>query len=96
MTFGIGYEDSIDKAKAILERLVKEETRFLDDPGHTIFIEALADSSVNFRVRCWAKNSDYWDIYNNFNEKVKKAFDAEGVSIPFPQRDVHLFQENKS
>lgn len=96
MTYGIGYDDSIDKAKAVLERLVKEESRFLDDPSYMIFIEALADSSVNFRVRAWAKNSDYWDIYFNFPEKVKKAFDAEGISIPFPQRDVHLFQENKS
>ncbi len=93
MTFGIGYDDSIDKAKSILERLVKEDDRILAEPELVIFIEALADSSVNFRVRAWAKNSDFWDIYNNFPEKVKKAFDAEGISIPFPQRDVHIFQE---
>lgn len=93
MTYGIGYSDDIDKAKAILEKLVSDETRFLNEPAHMIFVEALADSSVNLRVRAWTKNSDYWDIYNNFPEKVKKAFDAEGVNIPFPQMDVHFFNE---
>lgn len=93
MTYGIGYDDDIDLAKSVLEDLVKQEDRFLKDPGHMIFLEELADSSVNFRVRAWAKNSDFWDIYFNFPEKVKKAFDAKGLSIPFPQRDVHLFQE---
>lgn len=95
MTYGIGYSDDIDKAKTILKRLVEEEDRFLEEPAYQIFVEALADSSVNIRIRTWAKNSDYWDIYNNFPEKVKKAFDAEGVSIPFPQRDVHFFDESK-
>ncbi len=90
MTFGIGYEDSIDKAKSILEKLISEEEGVLSDPGHDIYIEALADSSVNFKVRCWSKNEDYWTIINGFSEKVKKAFDAEGISIPFPQTDVHL------
>ena len=91
MTFGIGYGDSIDKAKGILEGLIKEDNTILPDPAYDIFIEALADSSVNFHVRCWVKNEHYWDIVNGFSEKVKKAFDAEGVSIPFPQRDVHVF-----
>lgn len=90
MTFGIGYGDDIDKAKAIIAKLAGEETRFLDEQGVTIFVEALADSSVNIRLRAWTKNDDYWDIYNNFNEKVKKAFDAEKVNIPFPQMDVHV------
>lgn len=90
MTFGIGYGDSIDKAKGILEDLIKEDQRILTDPGHDIFIEALADSSVNFRVRCWSMNENYWNVVNGFSEKVKKKFDAEGVSIPFPQRDVHM------
>ncbi len=90
MTFGIGYGDDIDKAKGIISKLAGEETRFLDEQGVTIFVEALADSSVNIRLRAWTKNDDYWDIYNNFNEKVKKAFDAEKVNIPFPQMDVHV------
>lgn len=96
MTFGIGYSDDIDKAKGILEHLVKADNRILPEPALTIFINELADSSVNIHVRAWAKSSDFWDIHNNFNEKVKKAFDAEGVSIPFPQRDVHLFQEKQA
>ncbi len=96
MTFGIGYSDDIDKAKEILERLVKADTRILPEPALTIFINELADSSVNIHVRAWAKSADYWDIFNNFNEKVKKAFDAEGISIPFPQRDIHLFQQTKA
>lgn len=93
MTFGIGYGDDIDKAKGILEKLVSSETRFLNDKGHDIFVEALADSSVNIHVRSWLKSSDYWDVTNNLNEKVKKAFDAEGISIPFPQRDIHMIKE---
>lgn len=95
MTYGIGYNDNIDLAKGVLERLVKEETRFLQEPAHVIFVEELADSSVNLHVRAWAKNSDFWDIYLHFPEKVKKEFDAEGISIPFPQRDIHLFQEKQ-
>lgn len=90
LTFGIGYGDSIDKAKSILEHLIKENELILTDPAYDIFIEALADSSVNFHVRCWSKNENYWAIVNGFSEKVKKAFDAEGVSIPFPQRDIHV------
>lgn len=96
MTFGIGYDDDIDKAKAILQKIADEESRFLEDKGVNIFVEALADSSVNFRLRAWANSSDYWDISNNLSEKVKKAFDAAGISIPYPQRDVHLHPEKKS
>ncbi len=93
--FGIGYDDNIDQAKGILERLVNEDERILKDPAHFIAVKEMADSSVNFVVRVWAKTPDYWGIYFDMQEKVKKAFDAEGVSIPFPQRDVHIYQENK-
>ncbi len=96
MTFGIGYEDDIDQAKKILRDLVESDERILKDKGVDVFLETLADSSVNFHVRAWAKSSDFWDIHNNLSEKVKKAFDAAGISIPFPQRDVHLFQETKA
>ncbi len=95
MTFGIGYTDDIDQAKSILWDLVKNDDRFLKEPAPDIFIEALADSSVNFRVRAWAKRSDFWDIHNNLSEKVKKAFDQAGIGIPFPQMDVHLFHEDQ-
>lgn len=90
MTFGIGYTDDIDKARTILNGLITGDQRILKDPGHSIFIEALADSSVNFHVRAWSSNSDFWDINNGFNEKVKKAFDEAGINIPFPQMDVHV------
>ncbi len=93
MTFGIGYGDDIDKAKSILVKLVEGDGRVLKDPAFDIFVSELADSSVNFRLRMWVKAPDYWGVHNGLFEKVKKAFDAEGVSIPFPQTDVHLFKE---
>ncbi|MEQ9261831.1 MAG: mechanosensitive ion channel [Owenweeksia sp.] len=93
MTFGIGYSDDIDKAKSILWDIIKGDERILKEPEPVIFIEALADSSVNFHVRGWASRSDFWDIHNGLNEKVKKAFDKAGIGIPFPQMDVHLFRE---
>ncbi|MBC8328801.1 MAG: mechanosensitive ion channel [Planctomycetes bacterium] len=90
LTFGISYGDSMKKAKGILERLVKEDERVLKDPAPAIVIGALADSSVNILCRPWVKTADYWAVYWDLLEKAKEAFDAEGVSIPFPQRDVHL------
>lgn len=90
MTFGIGYTDDIDKAKNILADLLNTDERILKDPAYSIFIEALADSSVNFHLRAWSKNTDYWDIVNGLNEKVKKAFDAASINIPYPQMDVHV------
>jgi len=90
-SFGIGYGDSIDKAKAVLQGLVDADTRILKDPGNLIAIEALADSSVNIKVRVWVNTPDYWGVYLDMFESVKKAFDAEGISIPFPQRDVHMY-----
>jgi small conductance mechanosensitive channel len=93
MTFGIGYGDDIDQSKAILHQLCAEENRFLEDKGITIFVEALADSSVNIRVRGWCDTGDYWGILGDFNEKVKKAFDAASIGIPFPQMDLHLVED---
>lgn len=90
LTFGIGYTDDMDKAKEILRSIVEAEPNILKDPAYDIFIEELADSSVNYHVRAWALRSNFWPIVNNFPEKVKKAFDAAGVGIPFPQMDVHL------
>jgi small conductance mechanosensitive channel len=93
LVFGIGYGDDMDKATAILERLVAEHELVLDDLKPNIRVHELADSSVNFIVRPWTKTEDYWTVYWDLTKAVKAAFDAEGVSIPFPQRDVHLFQE---
>lgn len=89
-SFGIGYGDDIDKARSVLEGLVAKEERILKDPAHLIVIEALADSSVNFKVRVWVNTPDYWGVNFAMIEAVKKAFDAEGISIPFPQSDVHM------
>jgi small conductance mechanosensitive channel len=92
-TFGIGYSDDIDKAKGILNELVEKDSRILKDPAHMIAVSELADSSVNFVVRVWVNSGDYWGVHFDMIEAVKKAFDEKGVSIPFPQRDIHLFQE---
>jgi small conductance mechanosensitive channel len=96
LEFGIGYGDDIRKAKKILEELVASDERILSDPAPTVAVKELGDSSVNFVVRPWVKTEHYWDVHFNLTEKVKLTFDERGVSIPFPQRDVHLFQESVS
>ncbi len=90
MVFGIGYDDDVDTAKGILERIVNEHPLVLDDPAPVIQLNELGDSSVNFICRPWAKNSDYWKVYWDITRSVKQEFDRTGISIPFPQRDVHL------
>jgi small conductance mechanosensitive channel len=94
-SFGIGYGDDIDKAKGIINGLIKSDSRILADPEPFVAVGELADSSVNFVVRVWADSGDYWGIFFDLTEKVKKAFDKEGVSIPFPQTDVHVYNEKK-
>jgi small conductance mechanosensitive channel len=94
MEFGIGYEDDIDKAQAILEEIVAAHPKALKDPEPTIRMNTLADSSVNFICRPWAKTSDYWTVYWDLTKTVKQRFDEEGIGIPFPQRDVHLYVRN--
>lgn len=92
MTFGIGYDDNVADAKRVLQSLAGADKRILKDPAPQIVLAELGDSSVNFYVRVWCKSEDYWDVYFDTHEKVKLAFDAEGISIPFPQRDVHVYQ----
>ena len=92
LVFGIGYGDDIDKASAVLERVVREHPLVLDDPEPVIQVHELADSSVNFVVRPWTKTEDYWTVHWDLTRQVKQAFDAEGITIPFPQRDVHLYR----
>lgn len=92
--FGIGYGDDIAKAKGIIDYHFLNDERVLKDPAHTITVGELADSSVNINARAWTKTSDYWGFYWDKLEKIKIAFDAEGISIPFPQRDVHLIKES--
>jgi small conductance mechanosensitive channel len=94
LTAGIGYGDDIDKAKAVLKKIVDSDSRILKDPECTIAVAELADSSVNFVVRPWVKVADYWDVKFAVTEAIKKQFDAEGISIPFPQSDVHLYKHD--
>ena len=94
MVFGIGYGDDLKKAKEVLKRIVDEEPRVLKNPEPMIAVSELADSSVNFVVRVWVNSADYWDVYFDMHEKVKLTFDSENISIPFPQQDVHLIQNN--
>lgn len=92
MVFGIGYDDDIKKAKSILEQILSEDSRVLKDPAPLVAVLELADSSVNFAVRPWTKTSDYWGVHFDVTEKVKLTFDEQGISIPYPQQDVHLHQ----
>jgi len=92
MQFGVGYGEDIDKTKAVLQRLVDGDSRILKEPATAILCAELADSSVNFKVRAWVNAADYWNVYFDMHEAVKKTFDQEGISIPFPQRDVYMHQ----
>jgi small conductance mechanosensitive channel len=92
LVMGIGYDDDIDKAKQIMQDVLAADDRILDTPSPQIAMVELADSSVNFVVRPWVNAGDYWTVYFDVTEKIKKAFDANNISIPFPQRDVHLYQ----
>jgi len=92
MVFGISYNDNIDTAKETLRRLVDSDSRVLREPEPAILLGELADSSVNFTLRLWVNAQDYWGVYFDMHEKVKKAFDEGGISIPFPQQEVHYHQ----
>lgn len=90
LEFGIGYEDDIETAQNIMEQVVSEHPLVLKDPAPVIRVHALADSSVNFVCRPWVKTGDYWEVYWSLTRTVKERFDQGGVSIPFPQRDIHI------
>ena len=92
-TFGIGYGDDIEKAKKVLNNILDKHEKVMKDPLPFVRVVELADSSVNFAVRAWAKSADYWDVYLDVTEAVKKSFDKEGISIPFPQSDVHIYNK---
>jgi small conductance mechanosensitive channel len=92
LVFGIGYSDDIPKAEAVLRRIVDEHPLVLDDPEPVVKVHSLGESSVDFVVRPWCKTDDYWDVHWDITKSVKMTFDAEGISIPFPQRDVHVHQ----
>jgi small conductance mechanosensitive channel len=92
LVFGVSYSDDLDKVRAILKELTDADERILKDLECVIKVAELADSSVNFICRPWVKTPDYWAVYWDLTEAVKKRFDQEGISIPFPQQDVHLHQ----
>ncbi len=93
LVFGIGYGDDTGKAQRIMEQVLADHPLVLDDPEPVVRLHELADSSVNFVCRPWCHTPDYWDVYWDVTETVKQRFDAEGVSIPFPQRDVHIYRQ---
>jgi len=94
MTFGIGYSDDIPKAEKVLTEIVTGHEKILKDPEPVVRLHELGDSSVNFVVRPWSKTEEYWDVYWDVTREVKRRFDEEGISIPFPQRDVHIHRDN--
>jgi small conductance mechanosensitive channel len=95
LVVGISYSDDMTQTKEILERLAKEDDRILADPAVTIAVAELADSSVNLVFRPWVKTADYWAVRFDLTEKIKTSLDEAGISIPFPQQDVHLFVEKE-
>ncbi len=92
LVFGIGYDDDLKKARQLLENILSEDSRILKAPAPVVAVSELADSSVNFVVRPWVKSEDYWAVLWDLTEKVKLTFDAENISIPYPQQDVHMHQ----
>lgn len=92
---GISYADDIDKARAAIQSALAEVGGILESPAPDILVSEMADSSVNFAVRPWCKPVDYWGVYFGVTEAIKKKFDAEGICIPFPQRDVHLYEHKE-
>ncbi len=92
IVFGIGYGDDLKKAKEVLAGLIEADERILKDPAPLVVISSLGDSSVNITTRSWVNAADYWGVFFDLTENAKLAFDAAGISIPFPQTDVHLYQ----
>ena len=92
---GIDYDDDLRKAKEVILALIEADERILKDPAPLVVISSLSDSSVNITTRCWVDAANYWPVYFDLTENVKLAFDANGISIPFPQTVVHLYQASK-
>lgn len=92
--FGVGYEDDINKVKEVLNRIAAEHPLILKEPAHQVLLSEFAESAINFSMRVWCNNEDYWTIYWDIMEKVKVAFDNEGINIPFPQMDIHMVHKN--
>jgi len=93
LVIGVGYNDDLKKVRAALEDILNNEKRILTDPKPTIAVLELADSSVNFAVRPWVNSGDYWPVFFELQEMIKIRFDEEGITIPFPQQDIHFIKE---
>lgn len=93
MVFGIGYSDDVEKAEKVFMSILEEHESVLSKPAPTVKLHTLNESSVDFIVRPWVKTDDYWDVYWDVTREVKMRLDREGISIPFPQRDVHVYEE---
>ena len=92
MTVGVSYADDLKHVRSVIEEVLANDPRVLKDPAPVVAVAELADSSINFVVRPWVNAGDYWDVKFDFNETIKNRFDAEGISIPFPQQDVHMHE----
>ena len=90
--FNVSYHSDLEQVKRVLYDLLTSDSRVLADPAPFVFVQALGDSSIEIAARPWVKPDDYWDVQWELPERVKLRFDAEGIGIPYPQRDVHLFQ----
>jgi small conductance mechanosensitive channel len=90
LVVGVSYDDDLKKSKQVIEEVLKADDRILPDPAYTVAVSELADSSVNFVVRPWTKAENYWDVYFDITQKVKVALDKNGITIPYPQQDVHI------
>lgn len=92
MTVGVSYEADIKHVRSVLQGIVDGDQRVLSDPAPLIAVSELADNSVNFTLRVWVKTADYWGVFFDATEAIKLRFDEEGIGIPYPQRDVHLYE----
>ena len=95
LVIGISYTDDIDKTLKVLSELLQNDERILDDPAHQVMVKELADSSVNINLRCWTNRENYWSLRFDLTKQAKQRLDEYDISIPFPQRDVHLYHEEK-
>lgn len=96
MVVGVGYDDNLAKVKKVLEKILASEDRILKDPEFLIAVSELGDSSVNLVVRPWVNSADYWPVKFDLTEKIKTTFDEEGISIPYPQRDLHIINSGEN
>ncbi len=92
LVIGIGYDDNIGTAKKLVEEILQQESRVLSDPAPVILVSELGESSVDLAIRPWVKAANYWDVRSDLLQRTKEVFDKEGISIPYPQRDLHVFE----